>query len=189
MSARSYRQYESATFVIPCSFLCPSDWATSEMAEQDECSLIYISGPRNQAGLYSTSLTVSVEASSRESLDRVATSLASKRSALDDYRKLGEALGRVAERPALELEIAYSMLLPLNALNPRSVAIRERHVLLEYDGQILRLSYSVSDDEYANWLEDFRVLVRTFSFPGSPEDMLSVPVVGGVWVDTLEGDT
>ncbi len=187
MATKSYRLKESGSFSVRCSFLHPSNWRVSEMVEDDGCSWIYIAGPRSRSGLYSGSMTVVLVPSLTESIDEAATSVASRRSSFTDYRLMGKASGRIAERPALELEIVYSILLPLNVVNAKPVIIWERHVLLEYEGRALKLSYSASEDDYRSWLEAFRILVQTFS-PSPPcVEMQSRPVIGGAWSCSCDG--
>jgi hypothetical protein len=186
MVVKAYTPYKSSRFIVPCFFLYPSDWKIFEMVEQDECSWIYIGGPRNQSGLYTVSFKIALSQLSAETLEEATISLVSRLRSFVGYRTIGRAHGEIAGRPASEIEIAYSMLLPLNTVNPQHVVIRERHVLLEHNGQLLELSYSASEEDYATWLEAFHILVQTFSFVEESQTILSRPLVAETWIDVTE---
>lgn len=186
MVVKAYTPYKSSQFIVPCFFLYPCDWKILEMVEQDICSWIYIGGPRSQSGLYTVSLRIALSQLSAQTLEEAAVSLAFKRRSSAGYRIVARACGTIAGRPASEIEIAYSMLLPLNTANPQPIIIRERHVLLQHHGRLFELSYSVSEEDYETWLEAFRILVQTFSFLGESQGALFHPFIAEASVDTTE---
>ena len=190
MIVKTYESYQSKKFILPCSFLYPSEWRILEMAEQDECHCIYIGGPRNQSkesGLYTAAFKIALSQPLAEaSAESAVSSLASSYSKLAGYKVVRKALGKIAGQSASEIEVTYSMLLPLHTVDPQSVIIHERHVLLDLSGQFLELSYSASEQDYTAWLEAFFILVRTFYFLEKSQTMLSSPLVAEAWGDTTE---
>jgi hypothetical protein len=68
----------------------------------------------------------------------------------------------------VEVEIAYSMLLPLNSLNAKQTPIRERRIFLEESNQLYQLDYTAPEEDYETWLGAFHTLVESFAFSEEP---------------------
>jgi len=110
-----------------------------------------------------------------------AHTLISKYRAAFKAQELGPFSVIVAGRPAVEVEIVYSMLLPLNSLNAKNTPIRERRIFFEESNQLYELDYTAPEEDYETWLEAFRTLVDSFAFVEEPADRVSYrPVAAAV---------
>ena len=185
MVAKEYTLYETGQLGVPCSFLYPTSWKVREILE-DEYAVAFIGGPRSEAGTFTLSLAAASFPQSDQTLDEAVSSFLSKYHTGFGCRVLGQARGTVAGRPAVEVEIAYSMLLPLNKVYRQPTTIRERHIFLKRDDQLFELSYSAPNEDYATWLDAFRIFAQTFSFSQRDKEMTFHPFVAGVAIDTAE---
>lgn len=173
-----------------CRFLYPADWRARESVE-DGSTEIFIAGPRSQAGTYTVSLTVKASPMPEQTPEQATVALLSRYRTISSFRELGRASGMVAGCPAVEVEFAYSMPLPLNSVNPQWTVIRQRRVFLKRGGQLYELRYAAPEEDYETWLGAFRTLVQTFVFPEEPIRRISYrPVITAapqyVREDTME---
>jgi hypothetical protein len=164
--------FQSSQSRIPCTFLYPAGWDIREIVE-DGYVEIFILGPVSRAGSYSTSLSVGVTRAAGQTPLEAANTLISKYRVAFKARERGPFSVTVAGRPAVEVEIVYSMLLPLNSLNAKQTPIRERRIFLEESNQLYQLDYTAPEEDYETWLGAFHTLVESFAFPEKPTDMLS----------------
>jgi hypothetical protein len=132
---------------------------------EDSSTEIFIAGPRSQAGTYTISLTVKASTMPEQSPERAAAALLSRYRSISSFKELGRASGMVAGCPAVEVEFAYSMPLPLNSMNPQWTMIRQRRIFLKRGDRLFELRYAAPEEDYETWLGAFRTLVQTFVFP------------------------
>jgi hypothetical protein len=171
MAKRSYAHYQSVK-PYEYTFLYPADWKARESMEEGYVDT-HIAGPRNRAGTYSTSFAVGVTRAAARTPAEAAVELLTKYRSAFSIQEQGPFSTTVAGRPAVEVEIAYWMPLPLNSLHPQRTVIRERSIFFRRGSQLYELNYSAPEEDYETWLEAFRVLVESFAFPKKPTDMLS----------------
>ncbi len=171
VTKRSYARYQSGK-PYEYTFLYPADWKAREIIEEDYMDT-YIAGPRNRAGTYSTSFAVGVTRAAGRTPTEAATELLAQYRSAFSCQELGPFSTRVAGIPALEVEIAYWMPLPLNSLHPQRTVIRERNIFFKRGNQLYELRYAATEEDYETWLEAFRTLVESFAFPEKPADTLS----------------
>lgn len=177
MGEQNYVSLQVDRLEASCQFLHPADWQVREIGE-DESIEIFIAGPRNRAGTYTTSLTLKVSPASEQTPEEAVAALLARYRAISSFRELGRASGTVAGYPAIEVEFAYSMLLPLNSVNPQWTEIRQRRIFLKRGYQLYQLRYAAPGEDYEAWLEAFRTLVQTFAFSEEPVSRVSYqPVI------------
>jgi hypothetical protein len=169
MTERIHVSYQSSQLKTPYTFLYPADWRVREIVEDGYLETC-IAGPPSRAGTYSISFTVGVLFASDQTPEGAATALVSSHRSAFRCQELARTTRRVAGTPAVEVEIAYSMPLPLNSVNAQPTAIRERHIFLKHGGQLYELVYAAPEEDYATWLEAFRTLAETFAFTEEPDD-------------------
>ncbi len=167
MLQKGYVPFQSSQPRIPCTFLYPVGWDVREIVE-DGYVEIFILGPISRAGTYSTTLSVGVTRTAGQTPLEAANALVSKYRAAFKAQERGPFSATVAGRPAVEVEIAYSMLLPLNSLDAKQTPIRERRIFFEEDDQLYEVDYTAPEEDYETWLGAFRTLVQTFVFPEEP---------------------
>jgi hypothetical protein len=97
-----------------------------------------------------------------------AAALLSRYRTFSSFQELGRASGMVAGYPAVEVEFAYSMPLPLNSVSPQWTVIRQRRIFFKRGDQLYELRYVAPEEDYETWLEVFRTLVQSFAFPEEP---------------------
>jgi len=171
MTKRSYTRYQSGK---PCeyTFLYPADWEAREIVE-DGYMDTYIAGPRNRAGTYSTSFAIGVTRATGRTPAGAATELLAKYRSAFSIQEQGPFPTIVAGVPAVGVEIAYWMPLPLNSVHPQRTVIHERNIFFQRGDQLYELRYAATEEDYETWLGAFHTLVESFSFAEKPTDMLS----------------
>ena len=171
MTKRSYVRYQSGE-LYEYTFLYPAGWRAREIVEEGYMGT-YIAGPRNRAGTYSTSFAVGVTRVADRTPAEAATELLAKYRSAFSCQEVGPFSTIVAGVPAVEVEIAYWMPLPLNSIHPQRTVIRERNVFFKRGNQLYELHYAATEEDYETWLGAFRILVESFAFAEKPTDMLS----------------
>lgn len=169
MLQKGYAPFQSGQPHLPCAFLYPAGWDVREIVE-DGYVEIFILGPVSRAGTYSTSLSVGMTRAAGQTPLEAANVLVSKYRVAFKAQERGPFSVTVAGRPAVEVEIAYSMLLPLNSLNAKQTPIRERRIFFEENNQLYELDYTAPEEDYETWLGAFRILVESFAFAEKPTD-------------------
>lgn len=159
---RGYLPFHSSDPQTPYTFLYPAAWKPREIVHNGHTET-FIAGPVNKAGTYAVSLTVGVSPAGEQTAEAAAASFLSRYRQMPGFQALGQAVGTIAGSPAVEIEIAYVMPLPLNNLNARKTSIRERHIFLKQGTFLYELLYSAAEDDYDAWLGTFQILVRTFA--------------------------
>ena len=167
MVEQKYTSHQVGQPGASCRFLYPAGWKVQETVE-DGTTETFIAGPRSQAGTYTISLTVKGSLTSEQTPEGAAAVLLSRYRTISGFRELGRASGMVAGYPAVEVEFAYSMPLPLNTVNPQWTVIRQRRVFLKQGDQLYELRYAAPEEDYETWLGAFRTMVQTFAFTEEP---------------------
>ena len=186
---KGYGRYESHQPQISYTFLYPADWQVREIVK-DGYMETFIGGPRNQAGTYSISVAVGVTRAANQTPAEAAAKLLSKFRSAFSIQEQGPFSTTVAGRPAVEVEIAYWMPLPLNSLHPQRTVIRERSIFFRRRDQLYELNYAAPEEDYETWLGAFQTLVESFAFPEKPTDVLSYrPVETAVPQPVREGSS
>ena len=178
MLRKGYVPFQSSQPRTPYTFLYPVGWDVREIVE-DGYVEIFILGPVSRAGTYSTSLSVRMTRAASQTPLEAANVLVSKYHAAFKAQERGPFSVTVAGRPAVEVEIVYSMLLPLNSLNAKQTPIRERRIFFEENNQLYELDYTAPEEDYETWLEAFRTLVESFAFSEEPVAMAPYRSVEG----------
>ncbi len=171
MTKRSYVRYQSGK-PYEYTFLYPADWKAREIIEEDYMDT-YIAGPRNRAGTYSTSFALRVTRATDRTPAEAATELLAKYRSAFSCQELGPFSTIVAGVPAVEVEIAYWMPLPLNSIHPQRTVIRERNIFFQRGDQLYELRYAASEEDYETWLGAFHTLVESFTFLEEPAYRIS----------------
>jgi hypothetical protein len=171
MAKRSYVRYQSGK-PYEYTFLYPAGWRAREIVEEGHVDT-YITGPRNRAETYSTSFAVGVTPAADRTPAEAATELLAKYRSAFSIQEQGPFSTTVAGRPAVEVEIAYWMPLPLNSIHPQRTVIRECNAFFKRGNQLYELRYAATEEDYETWLEAFRTLVESFAFSEKSTDMLS----------------
>jgi len=167
-----YIRYQSGQLQMPYTFLYPANWKVREIAE-DGYVEIFIAGPRNEAGTFSISFTVTVTRPANQTPMEAATTLLSKFHSRFTKQTLGPLSTTVAGSPAVAVEVAYSMPLPLNSINPQWTLIRERNIFFQRGDQLYELGYAAPEEDYETWLGAFHTLAESFTFLEEPEEKIS----------------
>jgi len=175
MHQRSYLVFQSESQQVPFTFLYPAGWQAREIVDEDGIE-VFIAGPRNQENTYTVSFIVRLYSASETPEAAMATFLERYRQA-PDFCEIGRASGMVASHPAIEVEIAYTMPLPLQSLNPLLKVIRERRIFFRGDNSLTELIYAAPDEVYDTWLPDFLILIQTFMFPVKHADAAFYPLI------------
>ncbi|MBM3235691.1 DUF1795 domain-containing protein [Candidatus Poribacteria bacterium] len=175
MHQRSYLVFQSESQQVPFTFLYPAGWQAREIVGEDGVE-VFIAGPCNQENTYTVSFSVRFSSAPETPEAAMATFLERYRQA-PDFCEIGRASGMVASHPAIEVEITYTMPLPLNSLNLQLKIIRERRICFKNDNSLIELIYTAPDEMFNTWLPDFRTLVQTFTLPVEPIDAVFYPLI------------
>jgi hypothetical protein len=179
MTKGGYALYQSGK-PYEYTFLYPADWRARESVEEGYVDT-HIAGPRNQARTYSASFAVGVNRVADRTPTEAATELLAKFRSAFSIQELGPFSTIVAGVPAVEVEIAYWMPLPLNSIHPQRTVIRERNIFFQRRGHLYELRYAATEEDYETWLGDFHTLVESFAFAEKPTDVPSYrPVTSAV---------
>lgn len=156
----TYRLEESDGSYV---FLYPADWKARAVAKNGRRE-VFITGPRNRASTYSTSLAVAATRSAAASPAEAAAELLARYQAAFNSQGTGPSATTVAGLPAVEVEVVYAMPVPLNSIRPQWTEIRQRTVFFKRGGQLYELHYAAPAEDYPTWLPAFRALVQSFAF-------------------------
>lgn len=187
---REYAKFTSDNPRLDFTFLFPSAWQVREVTGRDYDE-VFILGPVNREGTYSLALIVR-----RSPARAIAGRYASLRELLADYlaqtqrsanfREISQAQGTLAGVDAIEIEVGYSMPLPLNSLKPKETQILERRILLQRDGYSYEIVYRGADEDYYRYLDVFKNMVRTFELHDDTAPRLYRPLVEPVPVGVTD---
>lgn len=166
---QGYRMFESPHAEWPFSFLYPEGWKVREITAEDSIE-IFIAGPRNRADTFTVSLTVGTTWASGKSLKAFLNEHLTRYRSLSGFREIACSRGLLAGSEAVEVEIAYTMLLPLSNVDAQMTPIRERRIFLKQGQWIYELIYAATEEEYETWFPAFQTLAHTFTFKEEPTE-------------------
>ncbi len=149
-------------------FLYPAAWEVKEF-DRDGHSEVFILGPRNRDDTFSLTITVHVfPAWERKgkfaTVAEVVEDYLGKNRQLSDFREISRAWGALVGADAIEIEIGYTMSLPLNNLNAKDTVIMERRIIFKKGSQFYELIYTAVVEDYYTYLALFEDAVKTFKF-------------------------
>jgi hypothetical protein len=148
---------------------------------QDGFTEVFIAGPLSRDGAYTVSFSVRVSTAPAETPEEAMTDYLSRYRSASRFREIGQNRIRVARSPAIEVRIAYTMLLPLYSVKAKQTTIREDRVFVKQGDQLYELIYAAPEEDYETWLGAFRALVESFAFLEEPVSRVSYhPVITAV---------
>jgi len=155
-------------------FLYPGAWQVREF-ERDGHSAVFVIGPRDQDDTFSLTMTVHVfPAWEREgkfaSVAEVVEDYLRKSRQLANFCEISLARGDLVGVDAVEIEISYSIPLPINSVDAKDTSIMERKIVLKKGAQFYELAYATVAEDYYAYLESFRDAVSTFKFRREREE-------------------
>jgi hypothetical protein len=165
---KNYVRFTSANPKLDFSFLYPGDWQVRESqgANYDE---VFILGPRNRENTYSLALVVRVTPTARNggqyaNLEELITDYLVQSKRLAGFQKISRAQGYLAGVAATEVEISYTIPLPINTVNPKETRIVERRIFFNKGDNFYEVMLSAIEEDYYQYLGAFKDVVRTFEF-------------------------
>lgn len=155
-------------------FLYPAVWQVREF-DRDGHSAAFILGPRNQDDTYSLIMTVHVFPAWEQdgkftTVAEVVDDYVRKSRQLANFREISRARGALVGVDAVEIEIGYSIPLPINDVNAKDTPIMERKIVFKKGSQFYELAYAAVAEDYYAYLESFRDAVSTFKFRREKEE-------------------
>ncbi|MCS6805581.1 MAG: hypothetical protein NZ823_10630 [Blastocatellia bacterium] len=159
---QSYSRFTSTNPNLDFSFLYPSDWAVREVQgkEYDE---VFIRGPRNEEDTYNLSIIVRVIPANSK-LDTLVMNYVERNKHFSNFREISRATGSLADTEAAEIEVGYTIPLPINSVNAKETLVIERIIFLEHGDRLYEIAYKGVARDYHRYLEAFRNVARTFEF-------------------------
>jgi hypothetical protein len=161
------------------SFHYPSDWQVREI-EGTSCAEVFILGSRNRENTYSLDLTVRVTPINEQgdgNLGALVTDYLTKNKRAPKFREISRVEGSLAGFDAIEIEISYATLLPINTVNPKETRIIERRIFLKRGKHFYEVIYSAVEEDYFKYLDAFKDAVRTFEFRSEPVQQTYRPLI------------
>lgn len=155
-------------------FLYPAAWQVREF-DRNGHSEVFILGPRNRDDTLSLAITVHVFPAQEQegkfaTVAEVVEDFVRKHRQLSGFREISRARGTLVGADAVEIEIGYAMLLPLNNPDAKDTPIMERRIIFKKGLQFYELTYTAVADDYYAYLESFQDAVRTFKFRREREE-------------------
>ena len=160
--------FTSANPRLNFEFLYPAAWQVREF-DQDGHSEVFILGPRNRDDTFSLTITVHVfPAQERKgkyaTVAEVVEDYLRKNRRLLNFREISRAWGTFLSVDAVEIEISYTIPLPINNVNAKETPIMERKIMFKKGSQFYELTYTAVAEDYYTYLESFKDAVSTFKF-------------------------
>jgi hypothetical protein len=155
-------------------FLYPAAWQVREF-DRDGHSEVFILGPRNRDDTFSLTITVHVFPAQEQegkfaTVAEVVEDYLRKHRQLLDFHEISHARGTLVGADAVEIEISYTMSLPLNNVDAKDTPIVERRIIFKKGAQFYELAYTAVAEDYYSYLESFQDAVRTFKFREEREE-------------------
>ena len=155
-------------------FLYPGAWQVREF-DQEGHSGVFILGPGNRDDTFSLTITVHVfPAWERKgkfaTVAEVVEDYLRKSRQLANFREISRARGALVGVDAVEIEISYTIPLPINNANAKETPIMERKIVFKKGPQFYELAYTTVTEDYYAYLESFRDAVSTFKFRREREE-------------------
>ena len=155
-------------------FLYPGAWQVREF-DRDGHSAVFVIGPRDQDDTFSLTMIVHVF-SAWERKGKFATvadvieDYLRKSCQLANFHEISRARGALVGVDAIEIEIGYSIPLPINSVDAKETPIMERKIVFKKGPQFYELAYTAVAEDYYAYLESFRDAVSTFKFRREREE-------------------
>lgn len=165
---KNYDKFTSTNPRFDFSFLYPSDWQVREVKGEDYDE-VFILGPRNREDTYSLALIVRVTPTREKGgqytgLGELIADYLARSERSTKFQEISRAYGSLAGVKAMEIEIGYTIPLPINTLNPKDTPIVERRIFLQKGGYFYEAIYRAVEEDYFTYLEAFKNMMRTFEF-------------------------
>jgi hypothetical protein len=157
--------YEVVRGALRCSFDCPDEWRPRDVGGE-RAPEVFISGPPGTEQRYPPYISVRARPAEERDAGDIAEEAVARHAKLDDFRDLGRAREEIAGRPAIVVDLAYSLRLPLKSREARQTPIRERRVVFRQDDLLYEIVYSAAEAEYLTWLPAFETVLRTLRIRG-----------------------
>ena len=160
--------FTSANPRLDFRFLYPAAWQVREF-DQEGHSGVFILGPRNRDDTFSLTITVHVfpaweQKGKFATVAEVVEDYLRKSRQLANFREISRARGTLVGVDAVEIEISYTIPLPINNVNAKETPIMERKIMFKKGSQFYELAYTAVAEDYYTYLESFKDAVRTFKF-------------------------
>lgn len=185
----TFIRFSSENSRLNFTFLYPQEWrALQNRGTKTNYDEVMIMGPRNRQNTYNLALIVRVTPlTQREgqfpTLDALVTNYLARQK--HQFREISRAKGNLAGCDAIEIEIGYTMLLPINNVNPQEMPIIERRIFFQKTGNLYEMIYRAVEEDYYQYLDLFWDAVRTFEFKGETGSQLHRPMVIPIPAHTL----
>lgn len=163
MNDKTYVEFQLKEPWAPCSFLYPKDWGVQEVHEDGRME-IFIAGPKSRGGTSIIELLVRASMATDQTPDDAALAFISSHNSAFNCQVIGQATGTVAMKSAKEVEITYSMRLPVYHIHSQLTAIRERRIFIRFEDKMYEIVYRSPEEDYWIWFQACRVLMQTFTF-------------------------
>ena len=149
-------------------FLYSSDWQVREVKEANYDEVLIL-GPRNQENTYSLALTMRVTPTSEKggqytSLGELIADYLAKSKCSTRFQEISRTDGCLADVDTTEIEISYTIPLPINTLKPKETPIVERRIFLKKGDHFYEVMYRAVEEDYYQYLKAFKDVMRTFEF-------------------------
>lgn len=165
----TYRLYEGNRSGVAFKFEYPGNWRLEEEAMENRNGYwISFLGPVNKAETRRAGLDMFITPSS-ENDERFATL-----EKYVDYSIQQESIGETEVvfnkdtsfrgYEAKEIQISYTMLLPIMSENPQETLIHQRWIIINKDGLFFDLYYSAAEGDFEQYLEVYEHALETLEF-------------------------
>ncbi len=165
--------YQVVRGALQCSFDCPDEWRPRDVGGEG-CPEVFISGPLGTEPRYPPYISVRARPAEERDAGGIAEEAAARHAQLDDFRDLGRTSEEIAGRPAIIVDLAYSLWLPLKSREARPTAIRERRVVFRQNDEFYEIVYSAAEGDYLPWLPAFETVLHTLRVRSGREEADSV---------------
>ncbi len=167
--------FTSTNSRLDFKFLYPGAWQVREF-DQEGHSGVFILGPRNRDGTFSLTITVHVfSAWERKgkfaTVAEVVEDYLRKSRQFANFREISRARGALVGVDAVEIEISYTLPLPINNVDAKDTPIMERKIVFKKGHQFYELAYTAVAEDYYAYLESFGDAVSTFKFRREREEV------------------
>ncbi len=169
----TFIRFNSENARLNFTFLHPQDWQVLQSrGAKTNYDEVMIVGPRNRQNTYNLALTVRVTPLSQQdglfpTLDVLVTDYLARHRY--PFREISRAKGSLAGCNAVEIEIGYTMPLPINSANSQETPMIEHRVFLQKDGNLYELIFRAVEEDYFKYLDAFWNAARTFEFRAETE--------------------
>lgn len=144
------------------SFNCPEDWEVRETPVKSGVKF-FLRGPLNQAETLFAAITVRARSGKSRILSGLDCEWVGRRRAFRTFRILARTETDLAGCDAIQIDAALEAPLPMHAVHPKLVTVRERVVFALRDEKIYELTYRATQDDFEANLPVFEALVASFS--------------------------